>query len=305
VRFGAHNSLPFPASQIQSLTYSEQESAEDGYPAPQTPDDPPKMTVNFMGLTGPVGVLPLVYTEFIVSRLRESDETMADFFDIFNHRMISFFYAAWEKYRFPVGYQRSRDDLFSRQLNCLLGIGTPGLEHRQQIDDDSLRFYTGLLALQPRSASALRDILIDYFGVPVEIEQFVGGWYVLKEQDQCCFEDGFTASEQLGIGSVVGDAIWDQQSRIRIRLGPMTMREYRAFLPDGGIEYQPLLALIRFFLNDVTDFEVQLVLRREEVPSVLLGSEDGGLPLGWITWMKSKPEFDRDPGDTVLRFEEA
>jgi type VI secretion system protein ImpH len=263
------------------------------------------MTVNFMGLTGPVGVLPLIYTEFLVQRLREGDPTMADFFDIFNHRMISFFYQAWEKYRFPVGYQRSRDDAFSKQLNCLIGIGTGGLEHRQLVDDDSLRYYTGLVALQPRSASALRDILIDYFGVPVEIEQFVGSWYPLKREDQCCFVDGFSASEQLGVGSVVGDAVWDQQSRIRVRLGPMSMREYRAFLPDG-LEYKPLLAIIRFFVNDLTDFEVQLVLRRDEVPPVQLGSDDAeGPPLGWITWMKSRPSFDRDPGDTILTFEES
>jgi type VI secretion system protein ImpH len=237
--------------------------------------------------------------------MRERDHTLAAFLDIFNHRIISFFYQAWEKYRFPVGYQRSRDDTFSRQLNCIIGIGTPELQNRQLIDDDSLRFYTGLLSLQPRSASALRDILIDYFGVSVDIEQFVGSWSPLKEDDQCSFQDGYSLCERLGSGTIVGDAVWNQQSCIRIRLGPMTMHEYQAFLP-GGREYAPLLALIRFFLNDQTDFEVQLVLKREEVPPVQLGSDDGeGPPLGWVTWMKSAPGFDRDPGDTVLRFEEA
>ena len=290
VRFGTHNSFPFPASQIQKLDWPENE--------------PPKMTVNFMGLTGPSGVLPLVYTELVVQRMRERDHTMAAFLDIFNHRMISFFYHAWEKYRFPVGYQRSRDDTFSRQLNSLLGIGTPGLEHRQKIDDDSLRFYTGLMTLQSRSASALRDILIDYFGVPVEIEQFVGSWYPLKDEDQCSFGDGFSLSEQLGIGSVVGDAVWDQQSKIRVKLGPMTMKEYQAFLPSGS-EYRPMESLIRVFLNNEMDFEVQLILKRAEVPQTQLGAETGdGPPLGWTTWMKSSPGFERDPGDTLLRFGE-
>jgi type VI secretion system protein ImpH len=305
VRFAAHNSFPFPASQIQKIDWPKPQEDSSDAPSRRKPDPAPKMTVNFMGLTGPVGALPLVYTELVVQRIRERDHTMAEFFDIFNHRMISFFYQAWEKYRFPVNYQRSRDDTFSRQLNCLLGLGTPQLENRQLIDDDSLRFYTGLLSLQPRSAAALRDILIDYFGVLVEIEQFVGSWYPLKSEDQCCFDEGFALSEQLGVGAVVGDAVWDQQSRIRIRLGPMTMFEYQAFLPNGS-EYKQLMALIRFFLNDLTDFEVQLVLKREDVPPVQLGAEDGeGPPLGWTTWMKSAPGFDRDPGDTVLRFEEA
>jgi len=308
VRFAAHNSFPFPASQIQKIDWPKEDNpvVDPTQATNQKPAPPPKMTVNFMGLTGPSGVLPLVYTELVVQRMRERDHTMAAFYDIFNHRMISFFYQAWEKYRFPVGYQRSREDAFSRQLNCLIGIGTGNLDNRQLVDDDSLRFYAGLLSLQPRSAAALRDIMIDYFGVPVEIEQFVGSWYALKPDDQCCFQDGFAASEMLGVGTVVGDAVWDQQSRIRVKLGPMTMLEYRAFLP-GGSEYNPLWALLRFFLNDLTDFEVQLVLKRADVPAVQLGSDDDeeGPPLGWTTWMKSAPGFDRDPGDTVLLFGEA
>ncbi len=48
VRFSAHQSMAFPASEIQSL-----QRRETG---------PPLMVVNFMGLTGPQGTLPLAYT---------------------------------------------------------------------------------------------------------------------------------------------------------------------------------------------------------------------------------------------------
>ena len=59
------------------------------------------MMVNFMGLTGPAGVLPLYYTELIIGNgcAAERSTRCASFFDIFNHRMISLFYQAWEKYR--------------------------------------------------------------------------------------------------------------------------------------------------------------------------------------------------------------
>src|ERR1017187_10758288 len=49
VRFAAHNSNAFPASEIQSLQW------RDGRA--------PLMVVNFMGLTGPEGVLPLYRSE--------------------------------------------------------------------------------------------------------------------------------------------------------------------------------------------------------------------------------------------------
>src|SRR5215467_8809272 len=96
----------------------------------------------------------------------------------------------------------------------LIGLGTPGLQHRVAVRDESLLFYTGLLSLQPRSAIALAKLLEDYFDVPVEVEQFVGAWQSLDPDNQCVFESSDSFSEQLGVGAVVGDEIWDQQSRI-------------------------------------------------------------------------------------------
>ena len=166
--------------------------------------------------------------------------------------------------------------------------------------DDSLIYYSGLLALHPRSETALRNILMDYFDVPVEVEQFVGGWHALDVDTQCCFEDGNSYSEQLAIGAVVGDEIWDPQSGVRVRIGPLPLRQYLDFLPNGTA-YAPLSSLVHFFTSGQMDVEVQLVLKREDVPECELGSMEEAAPqLGWCTWVKSAP-FQRDPGDTILR----
>ncbi len=286
VHFAAHPSVSFPPSQLHAIT------GKEGEPA--------RMTVNFMGLTGPLGVLPHYYTELVIIRSRAKDHTLADFLDIFNHRMISLFFQAWQKYRFTVAYERGERDRFSHHLLDLVGLGTEGLQNRQAIADDSLIYYAGLLAQWPRSASALRQLLTDYFDVPVEIEQFAGGWFRLDRETQCCFEDDASISQQLGIGSVVGDEIWDQQSSVRVKLGPLTLAQYQDFLPNGTA-YKPLHGLLGFFAGAEFDFEVQLILKRDEVPSCELGAEAGAEPqLGWVTWMKSTP-FVRDPGDTILQ----
>jgi len=284
VRFRTNSSLAFPPSQIQSMDW---EGAM------------PSMLVNFMGLTGPMGVLPRAYSELILARLRARDHTLADFFDIFNHRIISLFYQAWEKYRSAVAYERDGQDRFSRYLMSLIGLGTDGLQDRMEVKDDSLLFYTGLLALQPRSAVGLRGVLEDYFGVPVEVEQFVGAWQPLDISSQCDLGDT-SYSAQVGIGAVVGDEIWDQQSRIRLRLGPLTQEQYLGFLPSGD-GYEPLRALTRFFCGTHLEVEVQLVLQQEVVPRCELGEDSlAGPRLGWFTWMKSGEYFDRSPADTVL-----
>ena len=233
-RFAVHPSLAFPASQIQAMHCPE--------------DAAVKMTVNFMGLTGPLGVLPNPYTSLIIERLRASDSSPRDFLDIFNHRIISLFYRAWRKYRFDVAYEQGERDLFSRHLLSLIGLGSEGLRDRQAVSDDALIYYSGLLAQRPRTAQALQQILADYFDVPVAIEQFAGAWYRLDPETQCRLAEESSESGELGFGAVVGDEVWNQQSKVRIVLGPLKLERYVDFLPDGQ-SWQPLRGLGAIFFQ--------------------------------------------------------
>jgi type VI secretion system protein ImpH len=289
VRFSAHASFPFPASQIQRIAFA------DGAA--------PIMVINFMGLTGPSGVLPLYYTEMIVERIRAKDRAMASFFDMFNHRMTSLFYQAWEKYRFAIAYERGERDRVSQVLMDLLGLGTPGLSNRLAVRDDSVLYYAGLLGLHTRSASALQRTLEDYFDVPVQVEQFTGAWHRLRESDLCRFQRGSGASEQLGGGAIVGDEIYDQQSGVRILLGPLNLTQYLDFLPTGTA-HEPLRSLTRLICNGEVDFEFQLILDKDHVPVCELapGGEDEALAprLGWTSWAKTRP-LTEHARDTILQ----
>ncbi len=285
VHFHVNPRLGFPASEIQQLEFHE--------------SGPADMMVNFMGLTGPQGVLPHVYSELILERLRAKDRSLAAFLDIFNHRAISLFYRAWQRTRFPVNYAAGTRDYFSQYLRDLLGIGTLGLKDRQAIEDEALMHYISLVANQSRSAVALEQVVADYFGVPVEIEQFTGSWYTLDQSTQCAMNEKDSMSTQLGLGAVVGDAVWDRQGRVRIRIGPIGMERYNEFLP-GGSANEALRAITKFFSNGTVDFEVQLVLDRNEVPLVELDL-DSKHParLGWVSWAKTAP-LGADPDDTIL-----
>jgi type VI secretion system protein ImpH len=278
VHFGTHASLAFPASEIQDMNWDV---------------SPPRMNVNFLGLQGLSGVLPHVYTELLEERARARDLTMREFFDTLNNRFIALFYRAWKRYRFPVDGSRFRSSLLS-----LVGLGTDGLENRLQIPDDAVVFYAGLLGLQPRSAVALEQVLSDYFQVPAQVDQFVGSWYTLGGDSTCRFMETDTASEQLGLGVVVGDEVWDQQSRARIRLGPLTRKQYEWFLP-GQTGHERLRDVTRFFARDQIDFEVQLVLRKQDVPGCRFEDTDR-VQLGWTTWMKTRPHYPRHADDAIL-----
>jgi type VI secretion system protein ImpH len=285
-RFGTSTNLGFPPGQIADIKWAEETQ--------------PRMNVNFMGLTGPNGVLPLVYSAMIRERLRSRDLALHEFLDLFNHRAISLFYRAWEKHHFTVGYERSETDPISPHLMDLLGLGTTRLESRQPFPDEALLFRCGLLAIHSRSASALRALLIDYFEVPVEIEQFVGKWYPIDESTRCNFSERGSDSEKLGFGTVVGDEIWDQQSGVRIKLGPLTLQQYLGFLPEGKA-HQPLRALVRLFSGNELDFEVQLILQKEDTPPCELGAEGPTAPrLGWLTWARTSTPTE-NPDEGILK----
>ena len=302
VCFQSNPALEFPPSQIHSLDW------------PQ--NGQPRLSVNIMGLTGQLGVMPLPYTEWINDRVRAKDHTLRTFFDLFHHRLLSLFYQAWEKYRFPVAYERDRNDRFTRYLLAFLGLATEGLRHRLTVPDEGIAFYTALLGMQTRSSAALRQVLQDYFAVPVEIEQFVGTWRPISENDQTRTGDEREYSEQLTLGAIAGDEVWDQQSTARIVLGPLTLQQYLDFLPNGSA-YRPLCDLTEFFSRREIDFELQLVLQREETPGMVLQDEKKQakppappasqeepceLMLGWTTWIKNVP-MTRDPADTVLQLQ--
>lgn len=286
VRFGAHPILDFPASAIHGLKEHTGEC--------------PAMEVNFFGLVGPLGVLPNYVTELAALRVRSKDPTLLAFLNLFNHRLTSFFYRAWEKHHFTVAYERDRNDPVTNLLFTFIGLGTPGLRDRQAVSDESFLHYAGLFSPIPRSATALEAILGDYFDVPVEVEPFIGVWRALDEPDQCVFEGAFAESTVLGGGAVVGDEVWDAQSRVRLKIGPLSAARYEDFLPIGSA-WPKLKDMVRSFCGNELEFEVQLILKREEVPAFALEyGASGGLRLGWHTWMKSASRFDRDPGDTIL-----
>jgi type VI secretion system protein ImpH len=284
VHFSVPTSLSYPASQIQAL-----ELAADG---------PARMTVNFMGLTGPSGVLPYEYTQLLIDRRREGDGSAAAFLDLFHHRIISLFYRAWEKHRFTVRYEKTGEDPLTTHLMDLGGLMPNDPGPGPGVRPDSLAYYAGLMAPQQRSAVALEQLVSDYFDVPVRVEQFVGGWYSVGQQDQCELDTQDDAG-RLGMGALVGDEIYDPQGRVRIRLGPLSRTRYESFLPTGK-DYEQLRSLARLFSHDQFEFEIQLVLTREEVPAVTLGDPTGAERLGWTTWALTRAK-SADADETVLR----
>lgn len=286
-------SMAFPASSVHVV----EQVPNSGRPA--------LMTVTFFGLTGTQGALPLWYTEWMIARRDAKDSALAAFLDLFNHRLISLFYRAWEKHTPPVLYElaaaRSQQpDPFTQSLFDFIGMGTDGLRGRMRVADEGLLRYAGLIAQRPLAAISLRGILRDYFSVPVETQQCIGAWYELEEADRCYLAPD-SERNQLGEAAFLGDEVWNQQSLFRIQLGPLPLSRFLEFLPNGPAMAK-LVELTTYLVGQAMSFEVQVVLQAEEVPYARLSDEGEDAPrLGWIGWLKTAA-FEIPAGDAVFRW---
>jgi type VI secretion system protein ImpH len=287
VRFRSNITLDFPASEINELREQFDERTEQ---------ERLEMLVNFMGVIGVSGVLPVQYTELALDRIRHRDTSMWAFLDIFTHRAVSMFYRAWAKYRFPVNYERGNDD-FTSYVFSFAGLGTPGLKGRMSLEDESLLPYTGLIAQRPHSVNALENILSDYFRAGVEIEQFFGQWLEMNESD---LTNLGLKNGRLGDNAIIGTRIWEQRSKFRVRIGPLPFNKFQGFLPNGSA-YPPLNSILKFVSGVEFDFDTQLVLVARQVPGTVLTTRAVRRPmLGWTTWLKTKP-FRQDDEQVVLK----
>lgn len=324
VRFRALQSLTFPPSSVVALSQ------------PASADQLPVMVVTFLGITGPSGVLPRHYTELLLRLERESSAperfALRDWLDLFNHRLISLFARASEKYRFYIAYERgeaakAQPDTFTTALESIIGHATPAIKNRlrvstwkatgaaqqehvlARIEHLALLRFAGLLAQRPRCAANLQALLVDYFGVPVTVEQFQGRWLQLDRENQSRLGTR-QGNSQLGCDAVLGSSVWDVQGKIRLRIGPLSYAQFLEFLPDRSQQSQRkalflLSHLVRLFTGQEIDFDVQLVLRHDEVPTCrLAGGATEGPRLGWNTWLTSQ-QLAKDVADAVFPGQDA
>jgi len=250
-----------------------------------------RLAVNFFGLLGANGPMPIHITEFVRDRLRHGgDGTMLAFLDVFHHRLLALFYRARASAEPVISLDRADGDRFSTFVGSLFGIGAPGLRERDEIGDFAKLHFAGLLANKARPASNLVTILQAYLRLPVRLEQFVGHWMPLPPEVRSQIGrlgDG----NRLGSSLVLGKSVWDCQHKFRIVIGPLGYADYQRFLP-GGDSLRRLRDWVRAYVGLHLDWDLRLVLVKEQMPPLRLG---GATRMGWSSWLASAaPARDLD-----------
>lgn len=251
---------------------------------PGNDETPNRLRVHFFGLFGTDGPLPLHLTEYARERRRNyADPTFQRFADIFHHRTMSLFYRAWADVRPTIAFDRPEQDRFASYVGSLIGIGLEGFRNRDAMPDLTKLHFAGLLAAQTRNAEGLGQILSAFFSVPVRLEQFHGAWMAFPPEDRTSLAAGPLTAE-LGKTAVLGSRVWSRQHKFRIVFGPLSLQDYHRLLP-GGLSFHRLVPIVRNYAGDVMIWDVNLVLKADEVPKISLGRKG---QLGWTTWLSPR-----------------
>jgi type VI secretion system protein ImpH len=270
VRLGQVPSLQFAPSTIASFLTK--------------PDTVPQMQVLFFGLFGPNGPLPLHLTEFARHRIRDvKDTTLADFADMFHHRLLSLFYRAWADKEPTVQLDRPNKDRFAMYVGSLFGMGDVSLQYRDDYPDHAKLHFAAHLGCQTQHSEGLESMIKDFFQVPVKIHEFIGEWLDMPKNSYCYLDDN-PSTGQLGISSIIGISSWQCQHKFRITMGPLNLRDYESFLPAGN-RLNKLLALVNNYVGFEFNWDLNLILKKEEVPTAQLGRYGR---LGWTSWLKTE-----------------
>ena len=271
IRLTQSPSMAFAPAELASLKFSEG-------------GGPPWLEEYAFGLFGPNGPMPLHMTEYARDRLRNSnDPTLFRFTGIFHHRMLALFYRAWANAQPTVNFDRPDTDHFALYVGALIGLGSPALRNRDALPDLAKLSRAGQLSCQRRPADALRDLVRDFFGVPVKVDEFVGEWLVLPDESRLLLGSSLQTGT-LGMTAAIGERCWQSQQKFRLVFGPLNYTQFAHFLP-GNNSLDKLISMIRNFIGDELSWDVNLILQEREIPTLKLG-ETGRL--GWTTWLDGK-----------------
>lgn len=267
------------------------------------------MNVSFFGLAGAQGVLPYRFSELIQQEQKNKNTALKDFFDLFNHRSTSLFHQAWYKYRLPANYERARQsgksqrDLFTRAILSLAGLGTSELHYRLPFPDELVAGLTAGFARQITTASDLKGMIRQAFGLDVSISQFQGQWQPLDAEVACRLPDqetGLGINNQLGINAVIGSYCYHAQSKFSVVIAPLPYKRFMELAP-GTRKLEALKSMIKLAVGTELEFDIAITTTKNKVPPCRLVQEEDYLPtLGWNTHLHAEDVDSIEPIDIHL-----
>lgn len=253
IRFRRVKSLAFPAGEIAKV---DTESSAI-----------PSVYTTFLGLYGVDSILPEYFLNDIATG-KEGSGSLAEFLDIFNHRISSLFYQAWKKYRYPFQFLNGGKDKTSLTLLHLLGqsLKENSGDLVQPLLDSKILGLLGVFHQRTRTADGVKSI-VNYISPfsEVKVSEFQPQW-INVESD---LKLGKGTLKLDGGSAVVGKRMKDCSHLIHIDITPSSYQDMLDLLPKKNL-HQQLLGLLKIYLGYQTDAAIYLNIKKQWISQTKL-----------------------------------
>ena len=269
--------LQFPAPTIETIEFRKHRPQVNGY---------------WLGLTGPMGPLPVHLSEFAAYERRYAKERpFGRFLDLLANRMLQLFFRAWGESQPAVAADRPDDDRFAAYLAMLTGA-TEGVPADAAFPARARLHYAGLFASR-RSAVAIEDGLSHLLGQRVRVLEYQPAWRDISREDQTRLGRDFAV---LGHDAMAGARVRVATDKFRVVVRAGSYEAYESMLPSGG-RFQVAAEAITAFAPGHLEWDLTLEIAEEQTRPARL---DGRTRLGWTGWVGRHGD-QRIRNDTHLR----
>ena len=284
IQFSVAGNLAFPNSDIESLQYIEE-------------DEPYwQVTINFLGLIGPSGVLPPHYTELLLEQAHQKRFALKEFIDLLHQRIITFYYEVWIKTHFYFNFNAKNSFEQPNDIMDTLG-GHVGLSVSKKLQ--SLNFtekfllcHAGIFAKKRPTPSELRTLIEYYSKLHVEIVPYYKKkYYFLSSQASCLSSRAHINGNNclLSINTHLGDAINLYQNYFKIIIYVKSFEQLNNLLPDKSF-FKNICDITQRYVGIDYSFSIELSCNLSVIESCKLSDVTSGR-LGWNSWINHKKNY--------------
>lgn len=253
----------------------------------------------FLGLTGPMGALPIHLTEYaFYERRMGENRPFGRWLDVLTDRMLQFFYRAWADTQPAAQADRPGDDRFGAYVAALSGAMAGARSQEGGFTPDRRLHYAGAF-ISRRSAAVLRDGLSHILKRPVRLKEFVARWRDIEPADRTRIgsPDRLGRYNRLGRDMVLGARVRQAEDTFRVMVRAVSADDYRRLLP-GRPAHQAAREALQALAPSELSWELELEIAEPQAPGARL---DGQAPLGLMSWVAPQGRHGMVRADARIR----
>ena len=232
--------------------------------------------VNFFGLWGPNGPMPLESSAYVHNRSHNCyDQTLRRFADIFHHRFIGLYYRAWKANELAISFDKGANGLIPRICDALAGRACEGTA----LPPHTASAFGAQFGQTVKSRAGLELILSRIFALPFRIVEKVPS--VASIPEDCRGRLGKAGVSELGRSVQLGTRFRTRTRKFLLHVGTVDFARAVQLFPGmpGGLT---LVELVQSYLDRPLEWDLRLDLYTASLPPPIVS---GVRQLGRSLWL--------------------